>query len=93
MSTLTQPTTQTTTQTTYNEVPIKQDIILVEIPFTVNKDGSLTTTISMDQYNTLNKYLVSHQKKLDCIGKHMSKRLNCATYRPKIRYQFVVNPN
>ncbi len=81
------------TLTTHKDQPsLKQEIILVDIPFNLNKDGSLTTTISMEQYNTLNKYLVSHQKKLDCIGKHMSKRLNCVSFRAKIRYQFVINP-
>lgn len=68
-----------------------EEYILVNIPFTLNEDGTLSTTVSIEQYNTLNKFLVSHQKRLDSCSKTMAKRVKSTMFRPKIRYQFMVN--
>lgn len=78
-------TTKTTTITEYT---------VINIPFNLNEDGTLTTTLSIDQYNTLNKYIISHQKRLDTATQVMARKSGgTATPRPKTRYQFIVtNP-
>lgn len=64
--------------------------VVINIPFKIEEDGNLTTKITMEQFNTLNKFIVSHQKRLDIASKTMAVRSKSKYTKPKVRYQFVI---
>jgi hypothetical protein len=66
------------------------EYVVINIPFFLDEEGYFTAKLNSEQFNTLNKFIVSHQRRLDCASRIMAQRSNSKSTKPKIRYQFVV---
>ena len=65
--------------------------VIVNIPFTCQPDGMVHATLTLDQFNLINRYITAHQKQMNASAMAMAKKKNMqGQVRAKLRYNLVL---
>jgi hypothetical protein len=67
--------------------------VIIDIPFSFG-DGLIHSSLTLDQYNFIKKYVIAHQKQLNTSAISMAKKKNFqGQIRAKLRYNLVLGNN